>query len=165
MRGRPNPPDLSQQTVGASDAPIAATPAQMSGMMGRSPSRPIPWRLLSLLGRGGGFLLLFVGTLVDVIAGSFPADCFTSHCSGSTSAGIQYAILFARILWTVGAFGLASGAGIELHFVLQNPEANGAEENARFLARRRAAFVLLLVGIAILFVLLLSEGVQAATFA
>jgi hypothetical protein len=165
MRGRPNPPDLSTNSTVPADAPIAATPAQMSGMRGPPAPRPIPWRLLSLLGRGGGFLLLFIGTLVDVIAGSFPADCFTSHCSGSTSAGIQYAILFSRILWTLGAFGLAAGAGIELHFILQHPDSDGAEENARFLARRRAAFVLLLVGIAILFVLLLSQGVQASAFA
>ncbi|HTP54582.1 MAG TPA: hypothetical protein VML94_06475 [Thermoplasmata archaeon] len=159
MRGRPNPPDLSANSPGPSDAPIAATPAQMGGMHGgRGPSRPIPWKSLSLLGRGGGVLLFFVGTLVDVIAGSFPADCFTSHCSGSTSAGIQYAILFSRLLWTLGAFGLAAGGGIELHFFLQNPESNGPEENARYLARRRAAFAYIFLGIGILFVLLLSTG-------
>lgn len=140
------------------DAPIAATPAQMSGMGGRGASRPIPWRFLSLLGRGGGLLSLFVGTLVDVIAGSYPADCFTSHCSGSTSAGIQYAILAARLLWALGAFGLAAGGGIELHFIRRHPESSGPEENARFLADRRAAFVLFLVGIVILFVLVLTQG-------
>lgn len=145
----------------SSDAPIAATPAQMGGMMGRSSARPIPWRLLSFLGKGGGFLLLFIGTLVDVIAGSYPADCFTSHCSGSTSAGIQYAILASRILWSIGAFGLAAGAGIDLHFLQQNPESNSPEENARHLARRRAAFALVIAGIVILLVLTLTAGVVA----
>lgn len=144
------------------DAPIAATPAQMTGMMGRRSPRPIPWALLSLFGQGGGLVLLFVGTLVDVIAGSYPADCFTTHCSGSVSAGVQYAILVARILWTAGAFGIASGAGIQLHFVLHQPESSGAEENARFLASRRAAFCLLLVGIGILLTLLLTQGAAVA---
>jgi hypothetical protein len=144
------------------DAPIAATPAQMPGMMGGRAAPPIPWSALSLLGRGGGVILLFVGTLVAVIAGSYPADCFTSHCSGSTSAGIQYAILAARILWAIGAFGIAAGAGIQLHFILQNPESNGPEENARFLAARRAAFFLLLVGIGILLALLLTQGTAVA---
>jgi hypothetical protein len=161
MRGRPNPPDLSVNSPGPSDAPIAATPAQMGGMRGRGASRPIPWKFLSLLGRGGGVLLFFLGTLVDVIAGSFPADCFTSHCSGSTSAGIQYAILVSRLLWSIGAFGLSAGGGIELHFFLQNPESNGPEENARFLARRRAAFLFVFVGIGILLVLLLTAGTTA----
>jgi len=161
MRGRSNPPDLSVNPPVASDAPIAATPAQMGGMRGRGASRPIPWKFLSLVGRGGGILLFFVGTLVDVIAGSYPADCFTSHCSGSTSAGIQYAILFSRILWSLGAFGLAAGGGIELHFLLQNPESNGPEENARFLARRRGAFAFVLIGVGVLLVLLLTAGVAA----
>lgn len=146
---------MSTAPMGPSDAPIAATPAQMGG---RRASRAIPWRLVSLLGRGGGFLLLFVGTLVDVVAGSYPADCFTSHCGGGASASVQYGILAARILWSVGAFALSGGAAIDLHFVLQGPEANGAEENARFLARRRTAFVLFLVGIAILFGLLITQS-------
>ncbi|HTP55104.1 MAG TPA: hypothetical protein VML53_00345 [Thermoplasmata archaeon] len=145
-----------------SDAPIAATPAQMPGLMGAKPTRPIPWRFLSLLGRGGGLVLLFVGTLIEVIGGSFPADCFTSHCSGSTSAGIQYAILAARLLWAIGAFGLAAGAGIELQFIEQGPESNGPEENARFLARRRADLLVLLVGVGILLALLITQPTAVA---
>lgn len=143
------------------NAPIAATPAQMARTSGAR-SRPVPWRLLSLVGRGVGLALLFVGTVVDVIAGTFPADCFTSTCTTSTSAGIQYAILAARLLWAIGAFGLAAGAGIQLHFVLHSPETDGAEENARFLAARRAAFVLLLVGIGILLVILLTDSAAVA---
>jgi multisubunit Na+/H+ antiporter MnhB subunit len=161
MRGRPDPPDLSVSPRSSSDAPIAATPAQFDGMMGRGRSRSIPWKLLSFLGEAGGFILLFVGTLVAVIAGSFPADCFTTHCTASTSAGIQNAILASRILWSLGAFGLAGGAGIELQFLLQNPESNSPQENDRYLARRRAAFVMLLFGIGVLFVLTLTAGIAA----
>jgi len=122
----------------------------------------VPWILLSVVGRGGGLVLLFVGTIVDIIAGSFPADCFTSHCSGSTSAGIQYAILAARLLWAIGAFGLATGAGIQLHFVLHEPEGSSPEENERFLAARRAALIVLLVGIGILLALLLTQSTAVA---
>jgi len=162
MRSRSPPPtdDGSPPPIPV-NAPIAATPAQMSRTS--SPrTRPVPWRLLSLVGRGVGLALLFVGTLVDVIGGTFPADCYTSACTPSTSAGIQYAILAARLLWAIGAFGIAAGAGIQLHFVLHTPETDGAEENARFLASRRAAFTLLLVGIGILLVILLTDQVALA---
>lgn len=158
MRGRSNGSDLAAPGPVPADAPIAATPAQISGMRGRGPGQPIPWPLLSLVGRGGGLLLFFLGTLVAVIGGSFPADCFTSTCSGSTSAGIQYAILVTRLFWSLGAFGLAAGAAIELHFVLRGPEEAGPEANARFLAARRSAFVLVLVGIGVLLALVLSQG-------
>jgi hypothetical protein len=156
MRGRSNPPDMSATPMSA-DTPIAATPAQMTGGLGLGHPRSIPWAMLSLLGRAGGLLLLFVGTLVDIIAGSTPADCFTSHCGANISADIQYAILVSRLLWAIGAFGLAAGAGIKLHFLLREPETNGADENARFLARRRGEFLLFLAGVGILFVLLLTQ--------
>lgn len=162
MRSRsPVPSDESSSPPISVNAPIAATPAQM-GRMGGPRSRPVPWRLLSLVGRAGGLLLLFVGTLVDVIAGTFPADCFTSTCTTSTSAGIQYAILTARLFWVIGAFGLAAGSGIQLHFILHSPESEGAEENARFLAARRGAYTMLLVAIGILLVILLTDGLAVA---
>lgn len=158
MRGRTPSADPSTLPPVPADAPIAATVAQMSAPPRGAGRRPIPWSFLSLLARGGGVLLVFVGTLIDVIAGSYPADCFTSHCGGSTSAGIQYGILAARLLWSIGAFGLSAGAGIELHFLQTSPEGPGPEENARYLARRRAAYGLLLVGIGVLLVLLLTQG-------
>lgn len=146
------------------NAPIAATPAQISPARPPSTPRPVPWSLLSDLARGLGLLLLFVGTLVDVIGGTYPADCFTSTCTTSTSASLQYAILAARILWVLGAFGLSSGAAIQLHFVLVTPESDSSEENARYLAARRAAFVTFLVGIGILLAVLLTDGSAIAPY-
>ncbi len=163
MRSRSSSPDLSGTPPPAPDAPIAATVAQMTGATARPTPRPIPWTFLSLVGRGGGVLLLFVGTLVLVIGGGYPAGCFTSTCGGGVFSGVEYAILTARILWAIGAFGLSAGAGIELHFVLHSPRSDSSEEHERFLAQRRAAFVLLLVGVGILVVLLVTEPLAVAT--
>jgi hypothetical protein len=118
---------------------------------------PISWHNAALFAKGGGLVLLFVGTLVSVLFGSFPADCFTMTCTGSTSAGVQYGILLARLLWTFGAFGLAIGAGIQRQFVLNGPPPESTEAGARFLADRRTEFWLMLAGIGILLVLLLTQ--------
>ena len=164
MRGRNGSSDSSPTPPIPANAPIAATPAQMTSVIGPRTPRPVPWRLVSDIGRGMGLLLVFVGTLVDVIGGTYPADCFTSTCTTSTAAGLQYAILAARILWALGAFGLSAGAAVQLHFVLIAPESETAEENARYLAARRAAFVVFLVGIGILLALLLTDGSAIAPF-
>jgi len=164
MRGRNGTSDPSSTPSIPVNAPIAATPAQLSPAPGHRAPRPVPWRMLSELGRGLGLLLVFVGTLVDIIAGTYPADCFTSTCTPSTAAGLQYAILSARILWALGAFGLSAGAAVQLHFVLVAPESETAEENARYLAARRAAFVTFLVGIGILLAILLTDGAAIAPY-
>ncbi len=143
-------------TSGSGGAPIAAAPSQVSRLGGFDP-HPVAWSTIAALAKGGGLVLLFVGTLVMVLFGSYPASCFTSACSTSTSAGLQYSILFSRILWTVGAFAIAAGAGIQRQFVLNGPTPEGSEASARFLADRRTEFVLFLFGIVLLLVLLLSE--------
>jgi uncharacterized membrane protein SpoIIM required for sporulation len=105
--------------------------------------------------------LIFLGTLVAVVFGSFPANCFTSACSTSTSASIQYGILASRILWTLGVFGIAVGAALKLQFVLLEPSSNSSESNARHIDRRRAELYLLIVSIVILLVLTLVQGAVA----
>ncbi len=143
--------------AGSGGTSIAAAPAQVSRVGGLDP-HPISWHTLALLAKGGGLVLLFVGTIVSVLFGSFPADCFTMTCSGSTSAGVQYGILLARLLWTFGAFGLTVGAGIQRQFVLNGPPPESAEAGAKFHADRRSEFWLMLAGIGILLVLLLTQS-------
>jgi hypothetical protein len=126
--------------------------------MGGGPPRAVPWSLVANLGRAAGLLLLFLGTLVAVLFASFPADCFTMTCTGSDAASVQYGILASRLLWTFGAFGLAGGAAIKLHFLLDEPGTDSPEATRRYLARRRSEFLLLLVGVAILLLLLLTAG-------
>jgi hypothetical protein len=164
MRGRNGASEAAPTPPIPANAPIAATPAQMTAILRPRSTRPVPWRMLSEVGRGLGLVLLFVGTLVDVIGGTYPADCFTSTCTGSTAAGVQYAILTARILWSLGAFGLSAGAAVQLHFVLTGPDSDTTEENARYLAARRAAFLTFLVGIGILLAILLTDGTAIAPY-
>ncbi len=135
---------------------IAAAPAQISRLGGMD-SRRIPWHTLALLGKCLGLVLLFVGTLVAVLFGSFPADCFTSTCGAGVRAGVQYGILLSRLLWTFGAFGLALGAGIQRQFVLNGPTSETGESGARYLQDRATEFWLLLASIGILLLLLLSQ--------
>jgi len=125
-------------------------------MMAQLGSRTVPWSQLATASRGVGLLLLFLGTLVAVLFASFPADCFTMTCTGNDAASVQYGILASRLLWTLGAFGLVAGAALKLHYVLEEPRADGPEATQRYIAHHRADFLLLLVGIAILLLLLLT---------
>jgi hypothetical protein len=116
-----------------------------------------PWAFLAFASQGIGLLLVFVGTLVMVVAGSVPANCFTSTCNiGNTDQGIAYGIETARLLWTLGLFAIAGGAGIRLQFFgPSTTTATQTPESTRiYLARRRGEFVILVVSIVLLFVLL-----------
>jgi hypothetical protein len=114
-----------------------------------------PWTVLALFGQAIGLLLLFVGTLVVVVAGGFPADCFTTTCTTSTAQGVAYGIETARILWVIGLFGIAAGAGLRLQFQAPPASPSTPEETRVYLARRRGEFVILVISILLLFGLLL----------
>ncbi len=115
-----------------------------------------PWAFLAMLGQGIGLLLVFVGTLIMVVAGSNPADCFTANpaCGASTAQGVAYGIETARLLWTLGLFGIAAGAGIRLQIVGATSLPTTPEQTRIYLARRRGEFVILVVSIVLLFILL-----------
>jgi len=114
------------------------------------------WSVLAMLGQGIGLLLLFIGTLIVVVAGSYPADCFTQipACGASTAQGVAYGIETARLLWTLGLFGIAAGAGLRLQIVNVHPLPTTSDETRVYLARRRGEFVILVVALVLLFVLL-----------
>ena len=111
--------------------------------------------LLALWGRVAGFVLLFVGTLVVVAFANVPGGCITtpSSCTGFP-ASADNAILVGQILWTIGLFFLGGGAGIKLHWGLQNP-ASGRPEDVRWvIADRWMNVALVLISIWLLFALL-----------
>ncbi len=113
--------------------------------------------LLALWGRIIGFVLLFVGTLIAVAWGNIPGGCLTtpSSCTGFPAADAN-AILAAQVIWTIGLFFLGGGAGIKLHWGLQNP-ASGRPEDVRWVvADRWVNVVLVVLSIWLMFSLLMN---------
>lgn len=125
---------------------------------------PVPWGFLATTAKAGGFLFILIGTLVAVVLASYPASCFTSTCTVNTSASLQYAILTSRLLWTLGAAGIAVGAWLKLHFFLVSPASGTPDGTQLFLAARRAETIQILVAIGILLLLLLNAGTPAPAF-
>jgi len=103
-------------------------------------SRGIPWPMLSFISRILGFVLLFVGTIVEVAGASIGGGCVTDPTSCGTNylAGILNYIIVGKILWVLGLFFLGAGAGIKIHWGLQMP-ASGKPEDVRYVAWDRLA--------------------------
>jgi hypothetical protein len=120
-----------------------------------------PWSFLAFLAQAVGLVLVFVGTLVVVVAGAFPADCL-GGCTVTTGQGVLYGLETARILWTLGLFGIAGGAGIRLQFQVPNPLPTTPEATRIYLARRRGEFAILVIALLLLFVILLTAAFSVA---
>lgn len=102
--------------------------------------------------RAGGFLLLFVGTLV-AIAGATPGGgCVTNagSCGNGFFGQALDAILVAKILWVLGLGALGAGAGIKLHWDLKLPVNPTTDETNWLLAARRQNWWLLVISILLL---------------
>ncbi len=116
----------------------------------------LPWRFLALLFQGLGLLLVFLGTVVMVAFGYIPVNCVAATtCSQSTLQGVLYGIDTARLLWTIGLFGLAVGAGLHLQFRPAPSFPSTPEETRVYLARRRGEFIMLALALLLLFLLML----------
>jgi hypothetical protein len=117
--------------------------------------------LIAFWGRTIGFILLFIGTLVQVIWGSFPASCVTgaTGCSAGNLTtyyqSVANAILISGLLWTLGLFFLGSGAGLKLHWVLKQPAGQSQQELTAWVADRRLNGALVILSIVLLMVILL----------
>ena len=141
--------------------PVAPPPPPPMWMPVAAAATPNYWPLIAFWGRVIGFILLFVGTLVQVIWGSYPASCVngaTGCTAGNLTSYLQgdaNAILTSGILWALGLFFLGSGAGIKLHWVLKRPPAQAsAEELSAWVADRRLNGILVLVTVVLLFAVL-----------
>ncbi len=121
-------------------------------------ARPIPWSMLAFWSRVVGFLLIFVGTLLAVAGGTVWGGCVTdpASCGTSWASGVLNTIGTAKILWVLGLFALGAGAGVKLHFSLQNPAPGRAEDLQYVAAERRANYFVLAICIVLLAVILLT---------
>ncbi|MCI4350011.1 MAG: hypothetical protein L3K15_00620 [Thermoplasmata archaeon] len=122
-----------------------------------------PWPMIAFWGRVIGFVLLFVGTLVQVIWGSFPANCVagsTGCTAGNLNSYLQAnanAVLASGIIWSLGLFFLGSGAGVKLHWVLKRPPAQASPEDlAAWVADRRLNGLIVLFSIVLLLIIMLA---------
>jgi hypothetical protein len=146
----PPPPDTTAYF------PPAPPPAPASGMKMMMPK--LPWTSLEFLAKAGGFLLIFIGTLVAVLFVSIPGSCVggANPCSQSTVQGLYNAFIAARVLWTIGVFGIGVGAGLKLLQINQVAESGSIPEDRMswLLRQRRANGVLFIVAL-LLFAFLL----------
>lgn len=116
----------------------------------------IPWQSLALISQGLGLLLVFLGTVIMVAFGYIPVNCVAATtCSAGTLQGVLYGIDVSRLLWTVGLFGLAVGAGLHLQFRPPPSFPSTPEETRVYLARRRGEFIMLALALLLLFLLTL----------
>jgi hypothetical protein len=105
-------------------------------------------------GRVLGFALIFLGTLIAVVAGSIPADCFsTGGCSGFGGTW-AWASLIGSTLWVIGLFFLGGSSGLQLLRGLHAPTGGSPEEYRWVLTERWFNFLTVLASIVLLWFLL-----------
>ncbi|MFZ0891658.1 MAG: hypothetical protein WAN77_04555 [Thermoplasmata archaeon] len=145
----PPPPDTTAYF------PPAPPPAPASGMKMMMPK--LPWTSLEFLAKAGGFLLIFIGTLVAVLFVSIPASCVgTGGCGTGTLQGLLNAFIAARVLWTIGVFGIGAGAGLKLLQINQAAESGSVpEDKMPWLMRQRRSNGVLFILSLLLFAFLL----------
>lgn len=108
-----------------------------------------------------GFLVVFVGVLVAVVAVSTPGSHFTNPCSTSTActnevAGYANGVIAAKVLFLIGLLMVGGGAGIKLHWGLRAPAPGHSDEQAWVLADRRFNGLLFIVSIALMALVLIT---------
>lgn len=124
-----------------------------------------PWPLLALWSRIIGFVLLFVGTVLEIAFASVPGSCFTSPSTcGSWLVGAANGIIAGKILWAIGLGALGAGAGIKLHWGLKMPTTGRTDDVTWALADRRLNGLLFLVSIILLAILLFSVNAAPPIF-
>jgi hypothetical protein len=161
MSGPPAPPPPPIAPLSQGPPPSWTPPAQThtwGSLPGphRGPTIEL-WPFLGLWLRAGGFLLLFLGTLIAVLGATPGGGCYTNTASCGTGFFGQAAnaLLIAKILWVLGLGGLGAGAGIRLHWGIHMPLNPSADETTWLLAARRANWTLLILSVVLLLVLLL----------
>jgi hypothetical protein len=140
-------------------SPLSAIPPPVPGWTPPpSPPRTVSLdRLESLAvawGRILGFLILFVGTLIAVAAGSVEASCFSSGGCSGFDGNWAWAAVLGRVLWTVGLFFLGGSSGLQLMYGLKAPTGGTPEEYRWVRGERWFNFIVLVLSLLLLFVLL-----------
>jgi hypothetical protein len=109
-------------------------------------------------GRILGFLVLFVGTLVAVAAGSVQPVCFASSGCSAYGGTWAWAVIIGEILWTIGLFFLGGSSGLQLMRGLKAP-VGGTPEEYRWVTTERW-FNFLMVALSIVLLWFLLSGIQ-----
>jgi hypothetical protein len=114
--------------------------------------------LVSFICRAGGYLLLFIGTLIAVIAVSVPGGCYTtptpSYCGATFASSAASWFIAAKILAALGLAGLGFGSALKMHYSLRMPQTGHAEEVAFVTQERRVHGIVFVVSVVLLFVLI-----------
>ena len=127
-------------------------------------ARAIPWSMLATFSRLLGFVLAFVGTLLVIVGASVWGGCVTdpASCGTNWASGLLNYIIAGKILWAIGLLALGGGAGIKLHWALQNPS-QGRPEDVKFVMFDRwANYAVLLVCILLLAALMFTVNTWPA---
>src|SRR5690348_7564131 len=146
--------------MGAPPGAASPPPPPMWTPMPAAAARPPPWEMISLAVRLVGFILLFVGVVMVVMAINPGGNCygnFTSPvCQGNTGweSGQANLALYGKILTVTGLFFVAVGIGLKVHFMLKWPASGRAEEAAFLSADRRANYLWLSVTTILMFLVL-----------
>ncbi|MGI0070653.1 MAG: hypothetical protein ACRECT_01015 [Thermoplasmata archaeon] len=112
--------------------------------------RPLEWTNLAFYAKAGGFLLVFIGTLV-LVTGTNP--------STAPNFNILYdSILAGRLLWAIGLAAIATGAGIKLRYVYPTPNVELSDSRAGILRASMGRNMLLFVVALFLMVFILTLG-------
>lgn len=99
-------------------------------------------------GRALGLLLIAIGTLVAAAFASVPGSCISNTQSvaaqcPSLLSNIAWALLAARVLWTLGLLFLIGGAALRLHWLA--PPTGGSSDEYRWAQMTRWANLILIV--------------------
>ncbi len=124
------------------------------------------WDMWAFLLRFIGFLLIAVGAIVDVAAGTPGGSLYNSPSASTYNNAVQgwaNGVLAARLLVALGALALGTGAGIKLRFVLRAPVGAASEQFAWVLIERLVNYVILGFSIVVLLWLLMQVGAPGWT--
>src|SRR5271170_6842325 len=147
----PPPPPPSNTPIPPPGAGWAGGPPRSSMLdMGSLQTLFVTW------GRILGFLLLFLGTLVAVVAGSVAPDCYpTGGCTGY-GGDWAWAALIGAVLWVIALFFLGGSSGLQLMRGLKAPSGGTPEEYRWVLTERWFNFLMVALSIVLLWFLLSS---------
>ncbi len=110
--------------------------------------------LLIRWGRILGFLLLFIGTLVAVVAGSVQPVCYASSGCANWPMTWAWAAVTGEILWTIALFFLGASSGLQLMNGLKAPTGGTPEEYRWVQTERWFNFLMVALSIVLLWFLL-----------
>lgn len=114
--------------------------------------------LLVLGGRLVGFVLIFLGTLIEVLASSVPGGCFTQagSCTTNFYAQVVNGIIVGKALWVFGLFCIGGASGIRLAWPGGSTSPPKGDEVPWAIHRRRINATMVILSILLMFWILMT---------